>query len=332
LRPPRQRPRGPPELAFLIVNRTERGTENRSGLSVPPFSGMALNRADTLRKDAGWVAGQLQSSSSRALGATHDGVLLDCDIRPQLARRSGEVSALGKPVLLGLDDQGPVFGVDLDGLDPAPRTAFVAGGRIVSLREAGAVLPRAEAGLAAYLVALLNWHRTHGFCSNCGAATVISEAGYSRRCPRCGMVHFPRTDPVVIMIVESAGRLLLGRRAGFPARWYSILAGFVSPGESLEEAVVREVREESGIEAFDPRFVTSQPWPFPSSLMLGFEARSDGGQPVARDGELEDVGWFPLEVVRAAAAERSSELALPPPVSIARFLVERWLARHDGSA
>ena len=138
-----------------------------------------------------------------------------------------------------------------------------------------------------------------------------------------------RTDPVVIMLVENAGRLLLGRGAGFPARWYSILAGFVSPGESLEEAVVREVREESGIEAYDPQFVTSQPWPFPSSLMLGFEARSDGGEPVARDGELEDVGWFPFEIVRAAAAESSSELALPPPLSIARFLIERWVARRE---
>ncbi|MBV8991813.1 MAG: NUDIX domain-containing protein, partial [Solirubrobacterales bacterium] len=116
---------------------------------------------------------------------------------------------------------------------------------------------------------------------------------------------------------------------GFPSGWYSILAGFVSPGESAEEAVVREVREESAIEAYEPRFVSSQPWPFPSSLMLGFEARSNGGEPVARDGELEDVRWFPLDVVRAAAAERSAELALPPRVSIARFLIERWVARHD---
>src|ERR1035441_9294609 len=155
---------------------------------------------------------------------------------------------------------------------------------------------------AAYLSALLNWHPRHGFCENCGAATIVAEAGYSRRCPQCGVTHFPRTDPVVIMLVEHAGRLLLGRRAGWPGNRYSVLAGFVSPGESLEEAVVREVREESGIQAYDPRFVTSQPWPFPASLMLGFDARSDGGEPRALDGELEDVQWF------TRSEEHTSEL------------------------
>ena len=127
------------------------------------------------------------------------------------------------------------------------------------------------------------------------------------------------------MLVEHAGSLLLGRRAGWPPNRYSVLAGFVSPGESLDEAVVREVREESGIEAYDPQFVTSQPWPFPSSLMLGFEAHSDGGEPVARDGELEDVRWFPLPAVRAALTE-SGPLLLPPPISIARFLIDHWPA------
>jgi NAD+ diphosphatase len=141
----------------------------------------------------------------------------------------------------------------------------------------------------------------------------------------CGATHFPRTDPVVIMLVEHAGRLLLGRRAGWPSNRYSVLAGFVAPGESLDEAVVREVREESGIEAYSPRYVTSQPWPFPSSLMLGFEARADGGEPSARDGELEDVGWFTLRSVREALID-AGELRLPPPISIARFLIERWTA------
>jgi NAD+ diphosphatase len=133
---------------------------------------------------------------------------------------------------------------------------------------------------------------------------------------------------VVIMLVEHDGSLLLGRRRGWPGRRFSVLAGFISPGESAEEAVVREVREESGIVAYDPRFAASQPWPFPASLMLGFTARSNGGQPVARDGELEEVGWFRREQVRAAAAgEDAARMALPPPVSIARFLIDRWLER-----
>jgi NAD+ diphosphatase len=138
---------------------------------------------------------------------------------------------------------------------------------------------------------------------------------------------------VVIMLVEHEGRLLLGRRAGWPGRRFSVLAGFVAPGESLEEAVVREVREESGIVSYDPRYVASQPWPFPASLMLGFTAFSDGGEPVARDGELEEVAWFTRDQVRAAAlgewstgaGEGSADMALPPPVSIARFLIDRWL-------
>jgi NAD+ diphosphatase len=178
---------------------------------------------------------------------------------------------------------------------------------------------------------MLNWHRSHRFCPNCGGDTVVSEGGYVRRCRRCGRSHFPRTDPVVIMLVESHGRLLLGHRAGWPDGRYSVLAGFVSPGESAEEAVVREVHEESGIDARDPTFVASQPWPFPSSLMLGFEARADGGQPVNCDGELDDVAWFAREQIRAAAAESDSELLLPPPISIARFLIDRWLADGPGS-
>jgi NAD+ diphosphatase len=196
------------------------------------------------------------------------------------------------------------------------------------LREAGSTLPHAEGGLAAYASALLNWHRRHGFCANCGAATDITEAGYSRRCPRCGLSHFPRTDPVVIMTVSDGDRLLLGRRSGGPPGRMSVLAGFVSPGESAEEAVVREVREESGIVAYDPQFVASQPWPFPASLMLGFTARSDGGHPSPRDGELEEVGWFTRSQVRAAVSgDGAADMALPPPVSIARFLIDGWLER-----
>ena len=227
---------------------------------------------------------------------------------------------------LGLEHERALFAVDLDALPRAALAALTRGASVVALRAAGAMLPRSEGGLAAYLAALLNWHRGHRFCPNCGTATEVAEAGYSRRCPSCGAVHFPRTDPVVIMLVDSGDRLLLGRHANWPPRRYSVLAGYVAPGETLEEAVAREVREESGVEVHDPRYIASQPWPFPSSLMLGFEARAEGGEPTASDGELEDVRWFTLDAARAALGAQSEELELPPRASIARLLIERWVA------
>lgn len=288
---------------------------------------MALDRADTLRKDPQWVADRLRALDSRAVAASGDQVLVDGAGDAALLRIAA--AATPTPVLLGLQDGAALFAVDLNRLDASAREQAIAAGQPVSLRDAGSMLSQAEGGLAAYLVALLNWHRRHGFCANCGALTEVIEGGHSRRCPVCGALHFPRTDPVVIMLIESEERVLLGRRAGFPARWYSILAGFVSPGESLEEAVIREVREEAGIQARQPRYIASQPWPFPASLMIGFQASSPGGEPHGGDGELQDVGWFDLELVRAAVAESTSELTLPPKVSIARWLIERWVAGKE---
>jgi NAD+ diphosphatase len=301
----------------------------------PPFTGMSLDRATIQRADPDQVAQFLDDPATRAVAASEDGVLITNGEDPSLlrSRLDGEPAAVARdadhePMLLGLEDGAPLFAVDLGALSEAARDELAEQGRLVSLREAGSALSRSEGGLAAYLAALLNWHRTHSCCANCGARTLVREAGYSRRCPRCGATHFPRTDPVVIMTVEHQGRLLLGRRAGWPGRRYSVLAGFVSPGESAEEAVIREVEEESGIVARDPSFVTSQPWPFPRSLMLGFEAQSDGGEPKARDGELDDVGWFTYDEVREAIGGGNPELKLPPSVSLARFLIDRWLALH----
>jgi NAD+ diphosphatase len=290
---------------------------------------MALDRASTERKDPARIEALLADPAARSVVAGRDGVLMRDGDRPELVRAALEPNPRDEAILLGLEHGRGLFALDADSLDPAGREALADGARIVSLREAGAELPHDEAGLAAYVAALLNWHRKHRFCANCGAATVIREAGYSRHCPRCGTDHFPRTDPVVIMTVEHDGRLLLGRRAGWPDRRFSVLAGFVAPGESAEEAVVREVREESGIVAYDPAYVSSQPWPFPSSLMLGFEARSDGGEPGARDDELEEVNWFSRQAVRDAIDGRHPDLLLPPPISIARFLIDRWVARSE---
>jgi len=275
------------------------------------FTGAVLDRAGEHRTDDRWVAAHREHPNARAVVAGRDGV-----------RVTGGRLALvplgeagGEPLLLGLDDRGPIFAADADG---AP-------GELLGLRDAAAALPQADGGLAAYAAALLNWHRIHGFCAACGAATDIADGGLVRRCPACGREHHPRTDPVVIMLVTAPGRLLLGRQARWPPGRYSALAGFVEPGESLEEAVAREVREEAGVSVGAPRYVSSQPWPFPSSLMVGFSAPWTGGEPAVRDAELEDVRWFARAEVAAAAAGRGA-LRLPPPLAIARRLIERWLA------
>jgi NAD+ diphosphatase len=297
---------------------------------LPPFTGMALDRASTERKDAEWVRGLIGAPGSRVIAAGHEGVLVrDGDGGPALVREAVRAGGGDEPILLGLEGDTPVFAVDLDALSPADRSQVIDGNHIMSLREAGALMAPAEAGLAAYVVAMLNWHRRHRFCANCGNPTDVEEAGYLRHCPRCGANHFPRTDPVVIMTVEHDDRLLLGRRAGWPEGRLSVLAGFVSPGESAEEAVTREVQEESGIIARDPVFVASQPWPFPASLMLGFHAVSDGGEPRATDGELDEVRWAPRDAVQEAIDGGDPGFQVPPPVSIARYLIDRWIASAD---
>ena len=187
-------------------------------------------------------------------------------------------------------------------------------------------MPADEAALAAYAGSLLAWHRRHRFCANCGAPTEPRDAGHERHCPACDAHHFPRTDPVVIVrVTDARDRLLLGRQARWPEGRFSLLAGYVEPGETLEDAVRREVAEESGVELGDVSYIASQPWPFPSSLMLGFSAVAVGGEPAPGDDELAEVRWFEREEVERAARGEGS-LALAPPYSIARRLIDAWLA------
>jgi NAD+ diphosphatase len=243
-----------------------------------------------------------------------EGVLADGE-GPRLVGL-GELPDGVETVLLGVDDDGrAVFAADAG-------SGF--GGRHVGLRELAPVMSQAEGALSAHAAALLNWHRRHRFCANCGAPTQMREAGHLRWCPACRAQHHPRTDPVVIMLVGDGERALLGRQASWPQGRYSALAGFVEPGESLEEAVAREVLEESGIDVADVRYRSSQPWPFPTSLMLGFAARWSGGEPVVGDGELQDVRWFTRAELADAVAGRGA-LRLPPPEAIARRLIEDWL-------
>ena len=283
-------------------------------MGVNTFSGSPVDRTGARRTDRAWVEARVADPRSRALLITDGGVVVEDD---RLARVPVDG---GDPILLGLEDDGSaLFALDLRDADPPPGTSAV------GLRDAAALLSHGEGGLVAQATGLVNWHRRHPRCSVCGAATDIAEAGYVRHCPSCGAMHHPRTDPVVIMLVTDDDRALLGRQARWPPGRYSALAGFVEPGESLEDAVAREVREEAGVEVREPRYVSSQPWPFPSSLMLGFAAEYAGGEATTRDHELEDVRWFSREELDAIRTGRADGLHVPPPIAIARRLIDGWL-------
>jgi NAD+ diphosphatase len=275
------------------------------------FAHAGLDRAPAERRSPEWVAARRREAAARALLLSEGGPWVD-DGRLVLARpRDGDV-------FLGLTGDRPVFATDLG--DETPARGAPAG-----LREAAAELPPEEAALAAYAASLLNWHRRHRFCANCGQPTVPRDGGHERHCPACDTHHFPRTDPVVIVRVTDGERLLLARKADWPEGRYSILAGYVEPGESLEDAVRREVREESGVAVGAVSYLDSQPWPFPSSLMLGFHAEGDGREPRPDDRELSDVRWFGRDEVLDAAAGHGA-VRLPPPFTIARRLIDGWLA------
>ena len=281
---------------------------------VNTFSGSPVDRAGARRTDAGWVGERLADPGSRTVLVTEGGVVVEGDRLARVPLDGGE------PILLGLEDDGSaLFAVELGDRDAPPGTT------VAGLRDAAGFLSQSEGGLVAQATGLVNWHRRHPRCSVCGSATEIAEAGYVRHCPSCGAMHHPRTDPVVIMLVTDEDRALLGRQARWPPGRYSALAGVGEPGESLEEAVAREVREEAGVEVRAPRYLSSQPWPFPSSLMLGFIAEYAGGEVSARDHELVDVRWFSRDELLAIRDGRRDGLHMPPPIAIARGLIDWWL-------
>ena len=227
--------------------------------------------------------------------------------------------------------QGSVFLGEADGVPYAAvrgERALTVSGRSVDrwagLRELGAELDDLEAGLLTQAVGIVEWHERNRFSPITGAATTIERAGWVQRDPESGHEVFPRTDPAVIMLVHDGGdRLVLGRQAAWPPGRFSILAGFVEPGESAEAAVAREVAEEVGLAVTDIRYVGSQPWPFPQSLMLGFVARVEGSDELVVDEtEIEEAHWFTRDQLRVG----EGPAALPPPVSIARHIIDRWLA------
>jgi NAD+ diphosphatase len=291
------------------------------GALVIVFAGAAVDRASVKRRRPEWLAERRADPRARAVLMSERGIWLESERGIWL---EGSRLLLAPPtddaVFLGIAGDTPLFADDVSRAEPDQ-------GRPAGLREAATELPAEDAALAAYAGSLLAWHWRHRFCANCGAPTEPRDAGHERHCPACDAHHFPRTDPVVIVRVTDAhDRLLLGRQARWPEGRFSLLAGYVEPGETLEEAVRREVGEESGLELGDVSYIASQPWPFPSSLMLGFSALAVRGEPAPGDDELAEVRWFEREEVERAA-RGEGELALSPPYSIARRLIDAWLAR-----
>ena len=227
-------------------------------------------------------------------------------------------------ILLGEAGGHVYFAVDLAGGGETALPRPVAAGQFRSLREVAALLERQEAGLLAYAKAMTYWHRRNRFCGECGAPTASAEGGHLRACTsrQCGRQHFPRTDPAIIVRVTRGSRCLLGRQPTWPEGLYSIIAGFVEPGESLEAAVVRELREETGVRVTRIQYHSSQPWPFPSSLMLGFIAQATRTTIRLHDGELEDARWLSREDIINEVEQ--GKLQLPSDISISRLLLAEW--------
>ena len=291
-----------------------------------PLDSLALSRGtvDRLtekRADAEWLDAAWADPGTRVL-VVSDGqalVRIDDETAALIFVPPGQAPD-GTRFLLGQDDADGVvyFGVSAP-LPPAPD-----GARPAALREVGTLLGDRDAGLLTHAVALANWHDTHTHCPVDGTPTVPGPGGHFTVCPADGTEHFPRTDPAVIMLVtDPDDRCLLARNAAWPGRRVSILAGFVDPGESAEQAVIREVAEETQIKVTNVRYVGSQPWPMPRSLMLGFRADAPAGQAIVVDrDEIAEAYWFSRDELLAAIKAR--EIALPPPVSIARQIIEQW--------
>jgi NAD+ diphosphatase len=308
---------------------------------VIPFAGGALDRAGARRADPSHLREALAHPGARAVVVGDAGVRVDGEVAlpsaadPWAVRegvvtcRADRVAIAGRALVGPVGDDGGaplVLGVADDGA-PVLVAEAEEDERLTDLRAAAAVLDPADCGLLAYASSMRHWHRTHRFCGTCGRPTVSGDAGHVRRCADGHEIH-PRTDPVVIMLVTDGDRVLLGRQPAWPPDRWSSLAGFVEPGESLEHAVAREVLEEAGVAVSHVSYVTTQPWPFPASLMIGCEAVHVEGEARVADAELEAVRWFTRdEIAAAAAGDPAAPLLMPPSIAIARHLLDRWLAR-----
>lgn len=295
-----------------------------------PLSGFAfvdepLERADALRADADALARLWPDA--RILVLDQDGTAFtDADDQPLPLTGAALGGGPGAAIFLGLRDGQAWFGVDAAQVN-------VAAPRRLDLRRAALLWTVADATAFSYARGMSYWQSRTRFCGVCGSAVAFARGGFVGRCPQCATEHYPRVDPAVIVAVENQGRLLLGRQANWAPRRYSVLAGFVEPGETFEQTVAREVHEESKVRVIAAQYLGSQPWPFPGALMVGFRAQAHDDVPTV-DGELEDARWFTVDEVGAALARDVEDdgqgIRLSPPISISRGLIEHWYRQQRG--
>lgn len=300
------------------------------------FAHNPLNRQGHERQKSDWLHRQLKAANALFVPFWQDKPFILPPLRDGEGRDTGWLTqaqtaplrkASSAPIFLGINRSAkPLFALTLE--QAAACTDLQKLGAFEDLRALALAgdMPPAELGILAQAKALLHWHQTHKHCARCGAPTALAEGGYKRRCESCSAEHFPRTDPVVIMLATFRDSCLLGRQKGWPEGMFSALAGFVEPGETLEAAVARELEEEAGISVRQVRYRMSQPWPFPAQLMLGCTAEADGDR-LRLDGvELEDARWVKrAELVRALAGRHPS-LTVPPPLAIAHHLIQHFAA------
>jgi NAD+ diphosphatase len=310
------------------------------------FGGSALDRAGEIRADPEAVAAARQDPDAKAIVFWRGKPLLQLERPAALVRLPMDHTVLREakedPILLGREDGAARFAVDISHWTPAELDPQALGSFLDPSEQRHPALPETmafaelrrvmtwlsprDAELAATGKAILGWHRTHGHCARCGAATKIAQAGWQRVCGSCSGAHFPRTDPVVIMLITRGNSVLMGRSPGWPEGMYSLLAGFVEPGETIEAAVRREVFEEAGIPVGEVSYLSSQPWPFPASLMIGCRGEALGDQITIDPVEIEDAMWVSREDMMDAFAGNHPQILPARKGAIAHFLLQNWLA------
>lgn len=296
------------------------------------FAGNPLDRAGDRRNDPEWLAEQAADPEALALVLWEGRPLLEAGGEPRLVwlpMAHARAVVPDRELFLGLWKGAPVFAVEVEGSIDPTAGPLRGVGAFHEMRAAAAVLSGADAAMAGTAKSLFDWRRRHGFCAACGIESQDACGGWKRVCPACSTEHFPRVDPVTIMLAVYRGgdepRCLLGRQASWPEGRMSALAGFLEPGETIEEACAREIEEEAGLTVTAVRYHSSQPWPFPSQLMIGLVCEVDSEDAAPDQTELEAVAWLTRDEARACLAGTHPAIKAPPPIAIARTLLQAWV-------